>query len=380
MDKDDIGGTDLAELSAALKKGGLDRPAVVLDLDALDHNIAILKKTADPRLAWRLVAKSLPSEPLIRYLQNALGTRKLMVFSDPMLSQLLSGTPTDVLMGRPMLISSVRRVLGCYPKATHQVQWLVDSFARLEEYRELAAELGTPLRLNLEIDVGLHRGGFAIEDIARLDTAFRNCKELKLAGLMGYEPHLSKLPSVLAAVSEKRFEKTYGAFVRWARSMGGEFCFNTGGSLTFHKYQSGGSINEVSFGSVMVLPTDFKSSASLGFVPAAYVATPILKVLPSNPWPGLDVLSGLRRRTMDVAIQGGYFMGEPIYPCKFGYSGIFGRSSNQEIWSGRSKAGLAPGDIALLRPSQSELVLNSLGSMLAYRRDQGLSEWPVLPH
>lgn len=42
-----------------------------------------------------------------------------------------------------------------------QVTWLIDSQQRLMQYGELAKALGRPLRIALEIDVGLERGGFA---------------------------------------------------------------------------------------------------------------------------------------------------------------------------------------------------------------------------
>lgn len=373
-------GTDFTEASAVLRKSGLNKPSVIVDLDALDHNIQVLRKTADPTLSWRLVAKSLPSGPLLNYLKEALKIEDLMVFSEPMLAKLLSQPNGDLLLGRPMLIDSVRRVLKQHPNAVHQVQWLIDSTERLSQYDELSKELDVSLRVNLEIDVGLHRGGFTVKDIPRIDALLRESGGLKLAGLMGYEPHLSKLPAILASGAEKRFFRTYRLFWEWANTIDGGLCFNTGGSLTFQRYVSDNMINDISFGSVMVLPSDFEQSSSHGFVPAAYIATPILKVLPGNPWPGLEFLSPFRSGAADVVIQGGYFMGHPVYPARFGYSRLFGRSTNQEIWSGRAQSSIVPGDIALLRPSQSEFVMNSLGPILAYRQGQQLCEWSVLPH
>lgn len=372
--------TDLSDLSATLSKSGLDRPVAVIDLDALDHNIRVLGNTAASDLNWRLVAKSLPSIPLLDYVQDALEIRDLMVFSEPMLSQLLVQSSADQLLGRPMLARSARRVLVSHSNAPTKVQWLIDSMDRLTEYAELARDMDVSLRVNLEIDVGLHRGGFTPADIPVLDTFFRDNDRLNLTGLMGYEPHLSKLPWFLAQASKANFWRTYQAMSQWAATISDKLVLNTGGSTTFHSYTSGGCINEVSFGSVMVLPSDFEQSSELGFVPAAYIASPILKRLPGNPWPGLEFLSRLQRDRTDIAIQGGYFMGTPVYPKGFGYSRVFGRSTNQEIWSGKTPAPIAPGDVALLRPSQSEFVLNAFGSIFAYRKGQALREWSTLPH
>lgn len=372
--------TDLSALSAALRNHGLDNPSVVVDLDALDRNIEAVKRHAHPKLAWRLVAKSLPSLPLLKYVQDALNAHNLMVFSEQMLCQLLGEPCSDLLVGRPMSVSSARRILCKFPTAATQVQWLMDSTERLEEYDQLSRELNVTLRVNIEIDVGLHRGGFTEDNIPTLDTAFSKANGLRLSGLMGYEPHLSKLPALLAVASKKRFVKTYGAFRDWAENKDHTLCFNTGGSSTFHKYRPGEQVNDLSFGSVLVLPSDFDKAAMLGFVPAVYVATPILKVLPKNQWPGLEFLASLRRTSVDVAVQGGFFMGDPVHPEGFSYSGIFGRSTNQEIWSGKAGSKAVPGEIALVRPSQSEFVMSLFGPILAYRPGRPLREWHILPH
>ncbi|WP_164661544.1 alanine racemase [Tropicibacter sp. Alg240-R139] len=373
-------GPDLSVLSAALRDHGLDKSAVVVDLDALDHNIETVKRNADPGLAWRLVAKSLPSLQLLNYVQVGLNAPNLMVFSEQMLCHLLRQQNSDLLVGRPMPSSAARRILCQHPKAATHVQWLVDSTDRLAQFAQLSQELRITLRVNLEIDVGLHRGGFSQADIPELDRVLRGECGLKLSGLMGYEPHLSKLPRLLVSASEKRFDRSYGAFRKWADGQGQNLCYNTGGSSTFHRYGHSGLVNDLSFGSVLVLPSDFDTASTIGFVPAVFVATPVLKVLPKNHWPGLEAFAALRRNSVDIAVQGGYFMGQPVHPKGYAYSGIFGRSTNQEIWTGRAGSGVAPGDIALIRPTQSEFVMNLFGPILAYRRGQTFREWTVLPH
>lgn len=372
--------TNLAQLSSDLRDIGLDRPAVIVDLDAVDHNVLTLKMHADPDLSWRLVAKSLPSAPLLEYLKQALSVKNLMVFSEPMLADLLPDNTADLLLGRPMSVCAARRILTAYQNAANQVQWLVDSVDRVSDYNQLAVDLMTTLRVNLEIDVGLHRGGFSVSDIPELHRAMAEASHLKLSGLMGYEPHLSKLPRPLSSRSKKRFLTTYSTFRAWATTLTPDLCLNTGGSSTFQNYSLADDVNDLSFGSVLVLPSDFDASSKLGFIPAAFVATPILKVMQRNSWPGLELLTPFRRRATDIAIQGGYYMAHPKHPPGFAYSGIFGRSTNQELWTGPQLSTPAVGDIALLRPTQSEFVLGSLGPILAYRRGQAVMEWTTLDH
>ena len=59
----------------------------------------------------------------------------------------------------------------------------------------MAQALGVRLRVNLELDVGLHRGGFADTDSLRaaLGRIDADPEHLQLAGFMGYEAFIAKL-------------------------------------------------------------------------------------------------------------------------------------------------------------------------------------------
>ena len=53
------------------------------------------------------------------------------------------------------------------------------------------------MRINVEIDVGLHRGG--VQDTATLDRILAiiaaHPARLEFAGFMGYDPHVAKVPT-----------------------------------------------------------------------------------------------------------------------------------------------------------------------------------------
>ncbi|TJW24289.1 MAG: DSD1 family PLP-dependent enzyme, partial [Mesorhizobium sp.] len=59
--------TYFAALSDALKAAGIFQPCLLLDLDMLDHNIALVRERLAPGLALRLVDKSLACLPLLSY-------------------------------------------------------------------------------------------------------------------------------------------------------------------------------------------------------------------------------------------------------------------------------------------------------------------------
>ncbi|WP_170331625.1 alanine racemase [Ruegeria arenilitoris] len=368
----------LQNLSETLRAYGVDKPVAVIDLDRLEANCALAVSGADAGFDCRLVAKSLPCLPLLNHIRGRISTSGLMTFSEPMLRALLQAEPkTDHLMGKPLPVSSVARVLSECPDASARVQWLVDSPERLQAYLALAAGRQSVLRLSLEVDTGLHRGGFQPEHVAEIAQEIDANPNARLSGVMGYEVHLAKLPGFLRKRAVRACADAFDLAVSGLPNRGKGLCLNTGGSLTFQSYRAGDNATEIAFGSVLVKPTDFEHATTQRFQPAGFIASPVLKTMPGNPLPGLNFLA---RRKTDLAIFGGYFPAKPVFPYGFGYSSIFGRSSNQEVWTGPQAATVKPGDIALLRPSQSEAVLNQFGVILAVRGEQVVAEWECLPN
>ncbi|WP_420584540.1 alanine racemase [Ruegeria sp.] len=368
----------LETLSGTLRAYGVDHPTVVVDLDRLDANCARAKESSDAKLERRLVAKSLPCLPLLDYIRERIPTSGLMSFSEPMLTALLQAEPkTDHLIGKPLPVAAADRVLTTCPDAAARVQWLIDTPERLQSYLDLAASKQSALRLSLEIDIGLHRGGFRPEQVAEIARSIAANPNARLAGVMGYEAHLAKLPGFLATRATRASADAFRTAIAGLPKSGSKLCLNTGGSLTFQSYLAGEAATEVAFGSVLVKPSDFDHRTTQAFLPAAFIATPVLKTMPDNPLPGLDFLP---RNKTGLAVFGGHFLAKPVYPEGFGYSSIFGRSSNQEVWTGPHQSDVAPGTIALLRPTQSEAVLNQFGTILAMRDAQVVDEWKCLPN
>jgi D-serine deaminase-like pyridoxal phosphate-dependent protein len=129
-----------AKLNNVLRKNGEGRPTMVIDLDALDHNIAEVGRALGNR-DLRIVAKSIPSTSLIDYVSSQSGSNKLMAFHEPFLSAM--GTPqSDILFGKPMPVDAAARFYDRPAQTrfnpTAQLQWLIDTPERLVQYATLA--------------------------------------------------------------------------------------------------------------------------------------------------------------------------------------------------------------------------------------------------
>jgi len=377
--------TYFSALSEALRQASVFQPCLLLDLDRLDGNIALVKGRLDPGLAVRLVDKSLACLPLLSHIGKALGTDRFMTFHPPISAAVLKAFPdADLLYGKPMPVGAARAAQVKDDADWSRVCWLIDSDERLAEYGALAAELGVDLRIAFEIDVGLHRGGFADpEALSRALEVLSTHKRLRCEGVMAYEAHAPHIPGLfggpakaLAQASERAeaFVACLGADHRGI--------LNIGGSKTALLHH-GGIANEVSMGSAFVLPSDFDTAGLDGFQPAAFIATPILKVvepmLPGSPAASrlLQALGRFPRK--GCYLYGGKWMAEPVFPEGMKTNGLLGLSSNQQFMGLPADSAARPGDYAFLRPTQSEAVLQQFGPIAVLSGGKVVDRWPVLP-
>ncbi|HEX7034832.1 MAG TPA: DSD1 family PLP-dependent enzyme [Pseudomonadales bacterium] len=377
-----------SRLNELLKRQGPGRPVMLVDRDRMNRNVDLLAESVGPNKTYRVVVKSLPSLPLLEHVMQRARTRALMVFHQPFLNAISAAFPeNDALLGKPMPVQAARtyyRRLGA-PEPARQVQWLIDTRERLLEYQALARELGVHMRVNVEIDVGLHRGGLpeaeALDPL--LDVIAADPEHLELSGFMGYEPHLAGLEGGLSDPAVQAVLARYRSFVERARSKGyatETLTLNGAGSHTLRIYQHDRTMNDLSAGSGVVKPSDFDTFHLADAVPAVFIAAPVLKRydslrLPGDPW-FTDVMAwwdpNLRRLHF---IYGGYWKARYVSPS--GVPDPIYHSTNQEPFTTSESVDLAVGDYVFLRPTQSERVMLQFGDLLVVSDGEIVDRWPV---
>lgn len=383
-------GAYFAGLQRALIAAGIATPTLVIDRRRLDANVATLKSALPQGMAYRLVAKSLPSPDLIAHVRRQAGTDRLMTFNQQTLISLNIAMPDAwQLLGKPMPVAAMAGALPHLP-APDRITWLVDTPARLAQYTEVAKARGTVLSIALELDVGLHRGGFAPgPDLAAALHTLRDDPHLHFAGLMGYEPHVAALPTTMGLrdVALKSAWTTYAACLAQVREVLGagpaQSCLrNAAGSPTYRFYRDTHVANEVSAGSCLVKPTHFDTDMLTSHVPAAFIATPVIKALPETRLPGLETLGRIQAMwdpnlARTVFIYGGNWLADPVDPPGLRPNALFGRSSNQEMWNAGAHLALKPDDFVFFRPQQSEAVFMQFGDIAVYDGTAIVERWPV---
>ena len=385
-------------LNDTLKQHGPGRPLMLIDRQRLIGNCRTLVQMLPSHCQLRIVAKSLPSVPLIQEVMTHTGSQRVMVFHQPFMNALVDAEPgADLLLGKPMPIQAARRFyteLGdTHPfKPDQQLQWLIDSPARLEQYLTLAREQNRQLNINIEIDVGLHRGG--LTDPQQLDAMIALIKahpeQLRFSGFMGYDAHVGKLPGFIQSAEEghRETEAIYQRYIDRLYQLNPAYqqqtlCFNGAGSPTVALYDNTTVVNELSAGSCLVKASDFDLPLLKDFQPAAFIAAPVLKQLDGLALPGPLPLGELwqgwdsnRRRT--YFIYGGYWKAEPVSPPGIQANPVYGVSTNQMMYNGSPDTALQVDDQLFFRPTQSEFVLLQFGDLAVWDNGALAGWWPPL--
>lgn len=378
-------------LQSALKAQGQTQPTLVVDRNRLSQNLTQLKQDLAPNMALRIVAKSLPSIPLLKEVATKMNTNRFMTFNAPMLEAVSEAFPdADQLLGKPFPVQAAAKFYSNQSGGVPQgrIGWLIDTNARLAEYAELAAARSLTLDISLELDVGLRRGGFVPGDeLDRALATIHQSAHLNLHGFMGYDAHVAKAPEAfgMRRGTLTKALSTYRAALAQASAIFGpdhvqKMIRNGAGSPTFRLHKDTEILNEVSVGSALVRPTDFDTDLLKLYAPALFIATPALKVIGPMQTPVIEKLDRIKNAlnpnlSTRVFIHGGYWKAMPVDPPGLSIHKTYGRSSNQELLVGGAHVPLIADDFVFLRPTQSEALLLQFGDIAVFEDGAITDHW-----
>jgi D-serine deaminase-like pyridoxal phosphate-dependent protein len=383
------GGHDayFAALQRALKAAGIAEPTLVIDRACLAANIETVRRALAPTpLALRVVSKSLQAPALLEAVLAGTGSDRLMVFNGVMLDEIATFRPeADVLLGRPLPAAQVADFVARHandPAPAAHPQWLVDSSRRFAQYLQIARATNSPMRVSLEIDVGLHRGGLPDERALAgvIDEALGE-PLIEITGLMGYDAHAAGAPSPAAEVA--RVKARYAAALAVLEEKLGRdparLTLNTAGSPTYALHLDDDVANEVSVGSAFVKPTHFDLPSLENHVAAAFIAQPVLKAVDPALIPRLeDLASDLEiidpNTRRGFFLYGGYGDARAVSPLGLRFSPLYGGRS---MLTGSARVELAEDDFVFMRPTESEGVFLQFGDIAVYDGGQIVERWPT---
>ncbi|MYE84163.1 MAG: DSD1 family PLP-dependent enzyme [Gammaproteobacteria bacterium] len=383
-----------ASLQQALREAGYFRPTLVIDRPRLLANLDEVLGHLPEALDFRIVTKSLPAVGLVDAVMRRSASQRLMVFHEPFMRVAANQWPDcHMLLGKPMPAGVLNAFYGSLAggrfDAAAQVQWLIDSMDRLLQYERFARPNGLVVQVNLEIDVGFHRGGFGSPaSVLPALEHIRSSPHLRLAGFMGYDAHISIFPDHVgpAEIALPETARRYREFLGVARQVYGDelpgpLTLNTGGSTTYRHYGSETvtPANDIALGSGLLKPT-FCDDALPMHLPAVFIATPVLKRLRGVSVPGLesDPTGGAGdgvQRDVTYFLYGGRWMADPVWPRNLSTHPVYGRSSNQDMFTSPAATGLDVDDHVFFRPRQTESVLLQFGDIAVLDEGRIVDTW-----
>ncbi len=178
----------------------LDTPALLIDLDLMQHNIdRMAGHLRDRRVAWRPHAKAFKC-PAIAHLLRRAGAIGVTVAKVSEAEVMVDGGIDDILIAHLVVgPSKVARLAALQHRA--DVKVTVDHLDHVGPLGRAACAAGVTIGVLVDIDVGLARTGVATAGAAlELARHVSTTSGLRFDGLMGYEGHTL----IIADPAEKR--------------------------------------------------------------------------------------------------------------------------------------------------------------------------------
>jgi len=236
----------------------LDTPALLVDLDALEHNASLMaQRCADAGIAWRPHVKACKAPAMALRLLQA-GAVGITCAKSSEALVMARGGVTDILIANEVVgEQKVARLIEVAKLATLCVA--VDDAANIREISAAADAAGVTIDLLVDIDVNLHRCGVTPEQAPALCALISDLPAVRLRGLMGYEGHVMGLPD-----DEKELETSASADIL-ARA--NELCqsdghqigvLSGGGSGNYRYVLKQGVLNELQAGGAALMDLTYE--------------------------------------------------------------------------------------------------------------------------
>jgi D-serine deaminase-like pyridoxal phosphate-dependent protein len=240
---------------------GLETPALLVDLDAMESNLATISEFyRNTRVKARPHFKN---HGVLDFAarQVAAGAIGITVARVRHAEALVRHGIRSVLVANEIVDeSSLRRLIDLSQRA--EIILAVDNPEVISQVARLAGDAKSEFNVVIDLEVGLKRCGAPVSDALTLARAARNAG-LRVRGLMGYEGHLQKLPpteqtrrlrtDVADLLAQTRHRLEQDGFLVDIVTLGG-----TG---TYEAYVECPAITEVQVGSYLLMDTFYQSYA-----------------------------------------------------------------------------------------------------------------------
>lgn len=347
---------------------GLDTPALLVDLDALEHNLSLMAAFFAGRPASLRPHTKTHKCPEIARRQLAAGARGVTCAKVGEAEALAAAGIDDILIANQVVGPlKIARLIELAKRA--RITVAVDDAANVAALGEAARGSGAALRVLVEVNIGMGRCGVGPGRPAlALARAVAGQPGLEFAGLMGYEGHLVNIPD--ADERRARVEAAFASLLETKALIEGAglpvAVVSGGGTGTYDVTGSYPGVTEVQAGSYVFMDThygplrpEFRPSLTL-------LATVVSRVRAEV----LIVDAGRKQLSTDMGL-----------PAVEGVAGaeLVGLSEEHGriTLADPGAVDLRPGDRVTIRPSHCCTTVNLHDELHAVRGGAVVEVWPI---
>jgi D-serine deaminase-like pyridoxal phosphate-dependent protein len=350
----------------------LDTPALLVDLDLMEANIAALISRLRPSgVRVRPHLKTAKSPAIARILAAA-GASGFCVAKLGEAEVMAAAGIDDLLITSEIAGAAKLRRLAALHAAHPAVRVVVDSSAGAAMLDAACAGAGPPLEVLIELDVGQGRCGVASGEPARaLARAIAALPRLRLLGIQGYEGHLQHIAD--PAEQTRRVDAAMGLLTATAELLRADGhaieTVTTGGTGTCERCAAHPGVTEVQPGSFIFLDRAYRDA--LGERGGYANALTILATVISRPAEQRAVIdAGLKALSTDMGNA------EPLH-----LPGVRYRPGGDEHgileWDSEARPALAVGDQVALIPGHIDTTVNLYDVYHVQRDGVVVATWPL---
>lgn len=343
----------------------LDTPALVLDLDALEANIAYMADfMAGVTAKLRPHSKTHKCAEIARR-QVAAGAVGITCAKLGEAEALAPVAPDILIANQIVGPTKIGRLVQL--RRSTDVMVAVDDPGNIDDLSAAAVAVGVTLRVLVEVDTGMSRCGVgtgeeALKLARRIDTA----PGLIFSGLQGYEGHAVMLPEAEArrAAAEKAMAKLTG--VRsFIEKSGLPVAIVSGGGTGTYKYSAVyPGVDEIQAGSYATMDARYG-----GLMPEFRPALSVLATVISKPCPDRVIAdAGLKSITPEFGMPP-VLKPESLTTAKL--------SEEHGTHDGPGAANLHLGDKIVLQPSHGCTTINLYDRYFVVRSEKVVDVWPI---
>ncbi len=347
----------------------LDTPALCLDLDIMEANIAqIAAYCRQHGVAWRPHAKGHKTAAIAR-LEMAAGALGITCAKLAEAEVMADGGVTDLLIAN-MVVGphKVARLVELRRRADPIVA--VDDIAQVKPIGAAMAAAGLKCRLLIEVDIGLHRVGTPPgEPTLKLAQAIVQMPGVELAGIMGYEGHLLTISDT--AEKEKQIHAALDLLVSTKQLLekNGIACpiVSCAGTGSYRISATHKGITELQAGGAIVMDIFYRYKCQ---VPDLQYALTLITTIVSRPTPERAIIDA-GRKAMNVEVD------MPRVPGRDDIHVERLSAEHGQLKLDASAQGLKVGDRLQLVPGYADLTVALHNQFYAFRGGKLVNVIPV---